>query len=142
MTAVGVQNSNQSGAEYLQLLHSLGSELDRAMNAIAHNCLADLEESILNQQVLSARLGVLVDGMCATLESCPSESSPAVDAGIAKQIQSASEKLQTLNLRYATLLRHSSQSLALMASLFSSFTGQLQEASGPRSRLQTWSCQM
>jgi hypothetical protein len=142
MTAVGVQNSNQSGAEYLQLLHSLASELDRAMNAIAHNCLADLEESVLNQQVLSARLSALVDGMCVTLESSPSESSPAVDAGIAKQIQSASEKLQTLNLRYATLLRHSSRSLALMASLFSSFTGQLQEASGPRSRLQTWSCQM
>lgn len=142
MTAVGVQNSNQSGAEYLQLLHSLAGELDRAMDAIAHNCLADLEESVLNQQVLSARLSVLVDGMCVTLESSPSDSSPAVDAGIAKQIHSASEKLQTLNLRYATLLRHSSRSLALMASLFSSFTGQLQEASGPRSRLQTWSCQM
>jgi hypothetical protein len=30
----------------------------------------------------------------------------------------------------------------LMASLFNSFQGQLQEASGPRFKHQTWSCQM
>jgi hypothetical protein len=59
-----------------------------------------------------------------------------------QQIRSASQTLQRLNQRYAALLRHSSRSVAQMASLFSSFQGKFQEASGPRLKHQTWSCQM
>ena len=58
------------------------------------------------------------------------------------QIHGAAETLQTLNQRYSALLQHSSRSVALMVSLFSSFRGQIQEASGPRLKQQTWSCQM
>ena len=48
------------------------------------------------------------------------------------QIHGAAETLQTLNKRYSALLKHSSRSVALMVSLFSSFRGQIQEAAGPR----------
>jgi hypothetical protein len=59
-----------------------------------------------------------------------------------QQIRTADGTLQQLNRRYAALLQHSSRSVALMTSLFSSFHGQFQEASGPRLKHQTWSCQM
>jgi hypothetical protein len=65
-----------------------------------------------------------------------------LDNDMTNQIQAASGVLQKLNLRYAALLQHSSRSVALMASLFSSFKGQFQEASGPRLKHQTWSCQV
>jgi hypothetical protein len=58
------------------------------------------------------------------------------------QIFAANDTLQALNQRYSILLRLSSHSVALMASLFSSFKGQFQEASGPGLKHQTWSCRM
>jgi hypothetical protein len=58
------------------------------------------------------------------------------------QIHSASDSLHRLNQRYAALLQHSSRSVALMTALFNSLRGQIQEASGPRLKYQTWSCQM
>jgi hypothetical protein len=58
------------------------------------------------------------------------------------QVQTAGDTLQKLNRRYAALLQHSSRSVALMASLFSSYKGQIKEASGPGLKHQTWSCRM
>jgi len=128
--------------EYLQSLRSLTHELERAMQAIAHNNLSELEESIESQQILSARLGELADDMCVPLEADPATSLPRLEDDLGQQIRSASASLQNLNLRYAALLKHSSRSLARMTSLFSSFQGHFQEASGPRLKHQTWSCQM
>jgi hypothetical protein len=65
-----------------------------------------------------------------------------MDEDMTRQIRSAGDTLQQLNRRYAALLQHSSRSVALMTSFFSSFHGQFQEASGPRLKHQTWSCQM
>jgi hypothetical protein len=59
-----------------------------------------------------------------------------------QQVRVAGDALQTLNRRYAALLQHSSRSVTLMASLFNSFQGKFKEASGPRLKHQTWSCQM
>ena len=128
--------------EYLQSLRSLTHELERAMQAIAHNNLSELEESIESQQVLSARLGELADDMCVPLEADSAIPSASLEDDLGHQIRSASDTLQKLNRRYADLLKHSSRSVAMMASLFSSFQGQFQEASGPRLKHQTWSCQM
>jgi hypothetical protein len=142
MIAAGVQDREGVAAEYLQSLHWLTAELEKAMQAIAENALSDLEESIANQQVLSARLSKLANQMCIPLETKASIAPAGLDEKLKQQIYSANESLQKLNHRYAALLQHSSRSVALMTSLFNSFKGQFQEASGPRLKHQTWSCQM
>ncbi len=142
MTTPGVTDRETKAAEYLQSLHALTQELENAMQAIAHNALPELEESIANQQALSARLAELASELCVPLEASPAISSSAIDDRLKLQIRDANGKLQILNRRYAALLQHSSRSVAMMASLFSSFTGQIQEASGPRLKHQTWSCQV
>jgi hypothetical protein len=142
MTAAGVQDRDLKAAEYLQSLRSMTEELERAMQAIAHNALPDFEESIDSQQVLSARLATLADDLCVPLEAQPAIARATIDEDMMRQIRTADETLQSLNQRYAALLQHSSRSVALMTSLFSSFQGQFQEASGPRLKHQTWSCQM
>ena len=142
MTTAGVQDRDLKAAEYLQSLRSLSNELERAMQAIANNSLPELEESIETQQALSAQLSILADDLCLPLEANAEVSQARIDEDMKQQIRAAGDSLQKLNQRYAALIRHSSRSLALMASLFSSFQGQLQEASGPRLKYQTWSCQM
>jgi hypothetical protein len=141
MIKAGVQDRNERAAEHLQLLRSLSGELERAMDAIAHNALSELEDSVVNQQILSAQLSELAEDLCAPLED-NAASQPYIDADLMRQIHAANDTLQTLNRRYSVLLKLSSHSVALMASLFNSFKGQFQEASGPRFKHQTWSCQM
>ena len=140
--AASVQNRELKAADYLVSLRSLTCELERAMQAIAHNSLPDLEESIASQQMLSSRIRELADDMCVPLEARAALPAASVDKDMALQIRAAADELQTLNQRYAMLIRHSSRSVALMAGLFGSLKGQFQEASGPRLKHQTWSCQM
>jgi hypothetical protein len=142
MTAAAVPDRNGTAAEYLQLLRSLAGEMERAMKAIAQNALPDLEESVASQQIMSARLLVLADELSAPLKSNPAASPIKIDEDMMQQVHVAGDALQNLNRRYAALLQHSSRSVALMSSLFSSFQGQFKEASGPRLKHQTWSCQM
>jgi hypothetical protein len=142
MTAAGVQDRELRAAEYLESLRSMTRELERAMQAIAANDLPGFEESIDSQQILSARLAALAEDLCVPLRSQPSLGRPSMDEAMLQQIRSADATRQSLNRRYAALLQHSSRSIALMASLFSSFQGQIQEVSGPRLKQQTWSCQM
>ena len=142
MTVASVQDRNQQAVEYLYVLRSLATELERAMQAIAQNRLPDLEDSVANQQMLSGRLGELVRELCVPLEADTAVFQTDTDDDQMRQIFTASAALQKLNQRYAALLKHSSRSVALMASLFSSFKGQFQEASGSRLKHQTWSCQM
>ncbi len=112
------------------------------MQAIASNSLAELEDSIANQQALSARVTELANELKAELY----EESAAVyrrnDDRLVREIRAASGTLQTLNHRYSALLQHSSRSVAMMVSLFSSFKGQIQEAPGARLKQQTWSCRV
>jgi hypothetical protein len=142
MTTAGDQDRESKAAEYLQALRSMTGELERAMQAIARNALTDFEESIDNQQVLSTRLARLADDLSVSLQTQPAIARASMDEDMTRQIRSAGNTLQQLNRRYAALLQHSSRSVALMTSFFSSFHGQFQEASGPRLKHQTWSCQM
>jgi len=142
MYTAGDQDRELKAAEYLQSLRDLAHELERAMQAIAGNALADFEESIAAQQTLCCRLGEIARELSVPLEAQTEGLETRLDNDMTKQIQDASGVLQKLNLRYAALLQHSSRSVALMASLFSSFKGQFQEASGPRLKHQTWSCQV
>ena len=142
MNSGDAQNRKRQAAEYLRLLGVLSAELEKAMHAVAQNALPDLEESVVNQQALSGRLTSLVNQICIPLETEVPSSQPRIDEDMMRQIRSASDSLQRLNRRYAALLQHSSRSVAQMAALFNSVRGQIQEASGPRLKVQTWSCQM
>jgi hypothetical protein len=142
MTTVVAQDRNRNAAEYLQLLGLLRDELEKAIRAIADNNLAQFEESIASQQLLSARLVTLADELSLPLKTAPSVPPVPVDDSLMHQIFLAGDSLQKLNRVYAALLHHSSRSTALMVSLFASVQGQFQEASGPRLKHQTWSCQM
>ena len=142
MTGDGPNSRSLKAGEHLQLLRSLAAELERAMQAISSNNLANLEESIANQQDLSARLGQLATELSSTPRIADVSAADSLSPELMREIRAANAELQHLNLRYSCLLQHSSRSVALMASLFSSFKGQLKEASGARSKLQTWSCQV
>ncbi|MGO8758261.1 MAG: hypothetical protein ACLQG3_09075 [Terracidiphilus sp.] len=117
-------------------------EIQRAMSAISGNSIGALEESLANQEAFSTRLMELADELSTpSLPDTPAR--PALsDERVVHQIRNASDTLQSLNRRYAALLRFSSHSVALMVSLFSSYQGQFREGSGARMKLQTWSCQI
>jgi predicted O-linked N-acetylglucosamine transferase (SPINDLY family) len=142
MNSGDAQNRNRKAAEYLQLLGVLATELEKAMHAIAHNALSELEESVANQHALSSKLTALVSEICVPLETEAAGSQTRLDESMMQQIRSASDSLETLNRRYAALLQHSSRCVAQMAALFNSARGQIKEGSGPRVKYQTWSCQM
>jgi len=146
MTTVVAQDRNRKAAEYLQLLGALRDELIRAMGAIAANALAEFEESVASQQILSTRLTVLADQLSLPLEAEPAADIEApqapIDSNLAQQIQAVGDSLQKLNRVYAALIHHSSRTTAVMVSLFASVRGQFQEDSGPRSKYQTWSCRI
>lgn len=137
-----VQDRNSKLAEYLQLLRLMAFELNRAMQAMVQNSPTGLEDSLANQQIFSDRLGELADDLCRPANDRFISTSPDTDNGMTDQIRAASDALQTLNRRYAALIKHSSHSVALMVSLFSSFQGQMQEDSGSRLKQHTWSCQI
>lgn len=142
MIAVDVRTRSVKAGEHLQLLRSLASELERAMDAMARNDLQELEDSVTNQQELSQQLGQLADELGSSAYASNPVPAEPTDSDLMGEIRTAAGELQRLNFRYSVLLQHSSRSVALMTSLFTSFQGQLREASGPRLKQQTWSCQM
>jgi len=142
MISAVIQDRNALLEEYLQLLESMGFELERAMSAISQNSISALEESLANQEAFSTRLVELADDLGKPCRPDPSVSLDAPDGGLRRRIHAASDTLQILNRRYAALLKFSSHSVALMVSLFNSYQGQLKEGSGPRLKLQTWSCRI
>jgi hypothetical protein len=142
MITADVRTRSVKAGEHLQLLRSLASELERAMDAMARNSLPELEDSVANQQELSQQLNQLADELSASAQTCYPVPTQSSDSDLMQEIRTAAGELQRLNFRYSVLLQHSSRSVALMASLFTSFQGQLQEASGPRLKHQTWSCRM
>jgi glutamine synthetase adenylyltransferase len=142
MIAVSVTTRTVEAGEHLQLLRSLAAELENAMQAIARNDIDALEQSIAKQQEMSSQLGALADGLGACGAERLPFSSDSIDPDLMTEIREANGELQRLNLRYSILLKHSSRSVALMASLFSSLRGEFREASGIRLKQQTWSCQV
>jgi hypothetical protein len=142
MNSAGSRDRNLLALEYLQLLRSLAGELEKAMKAIANNALPELEESVVRQQEMSVQLNVLVSDLCVPLRADHSSPQVGIEENAVHEIRAASNTLQILNQRYAALLQHSSRSVAMMVSLFTSVSGRFQEASGPRLKYQTWSCRM
>jgi hypothetical protein len=146
MISTSVQDRNGQLEEYLQLLHSMAFELERAMSAITRNSIQALEDSLANQEAFSTRLREIAEEL--SVQSPPEWRGYSLpeDEKLMGEVRVATDKLQTLNRRYSALLKLSSRSVALMVSLFSSYQGRLQgkfeEDSGSRLKLETWSCQI
>jgi hypothetical protein len=142
MIATIVQDRNSKLEEYLQLLRFMAFELERAMSAISENSIHALEGSLANQEAFSTRLVELADDLSSPVQQGPLTVRGSADDYLLQRVHAASNELQSLNRRYSALLKFSSRSVAMMVSLFSSYQGQIQEASGSRLKLQTWSCQI
>jgi hypothetical protein len=142
MDSTIVQDRNSKLEEYLRLLHSMAFELERAMSAISENSIQALEGSVANQEAFSTRLVELADDLHRPEQQEPLNVRGSVDDSLFQRVHAASNELQSLNRRYSALLKFSSHSVVMMVSLFSSYQGQIQEVSGPRLKLQTWSCQI
>jgi len=140
MNNQAVQTHDELAAAYLLQLQALGFEISMAMDAIAANALTSFRESVAKQEMLCGVLAGMANAITARVRS--SGQTPVVlsDRSVERRIQAASEAIRELNLQYAALLKHSGRSIALLASLCRFHTGQFQEARGPRSKRQTWSC--
>jgi len=131
---------DQQAVEQLEIVRALGEELERAMLAITCNAISDLEESLEAQNVLASRLR---DARSQGRDRSGDDSIKlSANHPLAKDIADAQAELLGINRVYDAVLRRSSHSASLMASLLSSCNGIFQEASGPRLKHQTWSCRM
>ena len=142
MKDTGATDQDQRARDYLETAHSLVRELERAMVAISSNRLSDLEESLVEQEVLSVRLRSIRRRLWPFNGTQPACLRPAPDKGFPSGLVTAHAELQAMNQVYEAVLEHSSHSAAQMSSLLGSVKGHFQEASGPRHKYQTWSCRM
>jgi hypothetical protein len=126
-----LQTREEVATTYLQTLQALAAEMTAAMSAIAGNALSDLEDSVAKQEILCASL-------LSMKRTLPRESRSAAHRELLPQLAS----VNALNQQYASLLKHSGRSIALLSALCQSHTGRSQEARGSRSKHQTWSCEM
>jgi hypothetical protein len=137
-----LQTRDEIAATYLQQLQELAFEISAATDAIAANALAKFQQSVARQEMLCSSLASMAntvsEGFCSSRQPLLSGIDPTVET----RIRAASGVLHELNLQYATLLKHSGKSIAVLASLCRTHTGKFQEARGPRLKHQTWSCEM
>ena len=133
---------DEFAATYLHQLQALVREISVATDAIAANALQRLQESVARQEMLCATIATMAHSAGNGTQSSEQPLFPGIDPVIQSKIQAARGAIRELNLKYAALLKHSGRSIALLASLCRSHTGQFQEARGPRSKQQTWSCEM
>jgi hypothetical protein len=142
MKEQAIHNRDQLAAAYLQQLQALAFEISVAMDAIAANALTSFQESVAKQEMLCAVLATMASTISEAFRSSERPLQSPMDAAVDLKIRATSDAIRELNLQYAALLKHSGRSIALLASLCRSHTGQFQEARGPRSKRQTWSCEM
>jgi hypothetical protein len=137
-----VQTRDQIAASYLQQLQALAAEISVATDAIAANALSGFQESVARQEMLCASLVRMANTVSEGFRSSERPLLSCIDPAVELKIRATSGAIRELNLQYAALLKHSGRSIALLASLCRSHTGRFQEARGPRSKHQTWSCEM
>ena len=142
MSEEAIQTHDQLAAAYLLQLQTLAFEISVAMDAIAANALTSFQESVAKQEMLCGVLANMANTITKRVRSSAQPILFLSDSSVESRIRATSEAIRELNLQYAALLRHSGRSIAILASLCRSHTGEFQEARGPRSKRQTWSCEM
>jgi hypothetical protein len=142
MTGEAQHMHDAAATAYLQQMEALAAEIQIAMEAIASNALSRLQESVARQEMICATLAsmnnVVGDGLRSAVHSLPR----CYDVTVESRIQATCDTIRHLNLQYASLLKHSSKSIALLSMLCRSQSGQFQEDRGSRLKHQTWSCEM
>ena len=128
-------------ASYQQQLQALAFEIRVAMKAIASNSLQSLEASVAKQEILCAALLKLAGRLEGELRSTESRR-PFPNSPVEQRVISTTKAVQDLNSQYASLLRHSGRSIALLSSLCRSHSGQFPEVHRTPVKRQTWSCEM
>ncbi|HEY0786908.1 MAG TPA: hypothetical protein VGD62_13655 [Acidobacteriaceae bacterium] len=133
---------------YLEHVEALTAEIEAAMRAVGAHALSDFERSISRQQGLC-------DELCRVAEPWRSAGGATVGAGpgagarpvpgegsLGERIRQAAASLQQLNATYASLLRHSGDTVRVFAGLCHSYTGHYQQpGTDPRGH-QAWSCEL
>jgi hypothetical protein len=142
MNGQALQTRDEIAARYLQQLQELAFEISAATDAIAANALPKLQESVAKQEMLCSNLAMLANSVSEGFRTSERTLPAHSDNSVELKIRAASKAISELNLQYAALLKHSGKSIALLASLCRSRTGDFQEAHGPRLKRQTWSCEM
>jgi hypothetical protein len=142
MNGQALQTRDEIAARYLQQLQALAFEISVATDAIAANALPKLQESVAKQEMLCSDLATMADSVNEGFRSSERTLLAHSDNAVELKIRATSKAISELNLQYAALLKHSGRSIALLASLCRSHTGNFQEAHGPRRKHQTWSCEM
>jgi hypothetical protein len=133
---------DQLAATYLEHLQALAFEISVAMNAIAGNAAIRFRDSVAQQEMLCAALATMAGTLREKIGSTGQALPPLSDATVERNIRVTTEKIRRLNLQYGALLKHSGRSIALLASLCRSHTGQVYEVNRTGSNGQTWSCEM
>jgi len=142
MNDVALQTRDRIAAAFLQQMQDLAHEISAAMDAIAGNAIPKFQESVARQEMLCASLAAMANTVGDGFSSSKEPKLSGIDTAIELKIRAASKAICELNLQYSALLKHSSRSIALLSLLCRSYTGQFQEARGPRLKHQTWSCEM
>jgi hypothetical protein len=142
MNDKALKTDDQLGAAYLLQLQTLAFEISVAMDAIAANALSNFQESVAKQEMLCGVLANMAKTISQEVRSSETALLVLSNGAVERRIRATTEAIRELNLQYAALLKHSGRSIAILASLCRSHTGQFQEARGPRSKRQTWSCEM
>ena len=135
-----LQTRDQLAATYLLQLQALACEISVAIDSIAANALTRFQESVAKQEMLCDSLVTMARPGSGGIRSRQPSLLSRTDASVDLKIRETSAAIRELNLQYAALLKHSGKSIALLASLCRTHTGQFQEARGPRLKHQTWSC--
>jgi hypothetical protein len=136
------QTCDQLAATYLRQLQALAYEISVAMDAIATNTITNFQESVAKQEILCDVLATLAKTVDEKTRRSGQGLPASSDKSVERNIRATIGEISELNLCYAALLKHSGRSMALLASLCKSHTGQHLEAGGTRSKRQTWSCEM
>jgi hypothetical protein len=142
MNGNALRTRDEIAAKYLQQLQALAVEISSAMDAIACNALPKFQECVAKQEILCDTLASMAKTVGEGFQPPTRPSQDSADSAMSQKIWAASLSIRNLNLQYAALLKHSGKSIALLASLCRSQSGQFPEACGARSKRQTWSCEM
>jgi hypothetical protein len=140
LTDFALSRTTAEVGDRLQLLLSLGREIERAMDAICKNRLDDFEESVANQRELGGRLESITPPPAG--DAALRRAAGQIDPPLAAKLRAAAVSLQQLNRRYAILLSTSGQTVAQMSSLFRSYRGHIAQSSGDGLKHQTASWQV
>jgi hypothetical protein len=138
--------SRDEAQDCLGTLRGLASQLDSAMDAMVQRKLPLLRNSLHLQQASCARLMDLRHRSQRGPAPIADAESAFSDSDLAAEIEAAARSLLILNDRYAALLKHSGETLRLLAGLYRSYRGPAPLASGAQANLeanlQTWSCEV